>query len=127
MARIWWWAGAGALAALALAVRLPVQAAEEPDDPPPRDALLLVLRSDGESPLVLEKARLRRFGGKRFLVGIGLKIGKSKEWSADRTIWTDFDQVSQMIEAPDLEQATKTAAGLAAERQAQRAGRDPDL
>jgi len=65
--------------------------------------LVVNLKSDPDTTLIIENPTISPKGGRDFLVGIGIDDGDEEEWRGGLTVWTAMDDISQIVEVRDLE------------------------
>lgn len=60
--------------------------------------IAITLMSDAEDLILLEDARERAIGERRFLVGQGVDDGATADWRNNRQVWVAVDDVQQVVE-----------------------------
>jgi hypothetical protein len=82
------------------------QAAPVGDSPFAGKVVVVYTNVSSPPAAVLEKARLKRLGGRQFLVGT--HIGYSPAYQPGRTVWVAVDSIVSMMELENANDARKT-------------------
>jgi hypothetical protein len=77
-----------------------------------RGKVLLLRFHLGMEALVLEQVKVRQIGERAFLVGKVVEARSRGEPLKGKTVWQNVDQVMQIIECQDVDEAKKTLKAL---------------
>jgi hypothetical protein len=77
-----------------------------------RGKVLLLRFNSGMEPVVLEQVKVRQVGERAFLVGKVAEAGGRGDLLRGKTVWQNVDQVMQIVECQNLDEAKKTLKSL---------------
>ena len=76
------------------------------------DVLVISSRSDSSVGAVLQHVEIKRIGGREFLVGTGVDYDVQGNWHKGRMVWVAVEDISQIVEFPDVEAYKKAGEDL---------------
>ncbi len=77
-----------------------------------RGKVLLLRFHSGMETMVLEQVKVRQLGGRAFLVGKVVEARSRGESLKGKTVWQNVDQVTQIIECQNVDEAKKSLKAL---------------
>jgi hypothetical protein len=69
-------------------------------------------KSDGELGGLLLEPKVKKIGQADFLVGLALDSGHPDDWAKDRVVWLPIDDIAQIVEFADTDDARKSVGAM---------------
>jgi hypothetical protein len=95
-----------------LLITAPGGAGNQDDTPSPFKGRVVIIssHSDIETGAALHDPVIKKLGEQEFLVGVSVDDGQPDDWQKGHTVWVAIDDIAQLVEFANVDEARKVAA-----------------